>query len=133
MTAHTIRTNRPQCIWGGSSPDLPETHQTADAHVHMTGRDVARTLALDISDLSRPLGLGMTPYQHLPLYAKVAIERLDCDDQLRTAAQLDQLLQAYASTYGLTVDLATCAAAHRICAARFACFVPFKGVDRAGV
>lgn len=96
---------------------------------HVTGREVAVTLALRVNDPARSLGLGMTPYQHLPLYAKLAIERLDCAGELRSAAQLDELLQAYAATYGLTVDLPTCAAAHRICAKRFACFKPFKGLE----
>lgn len=94
------------------------------AEAHKTGRDVVAALAE-----GSPLGLGNTPFQYLPLFAKVAIERLDAAHQLRTAVKLDELLQAYAETYGLRVDLETCAAAHRICAARFLCFVAFKGLE----
>jgi hypothetical protein len=39
-------------------------------------------------------------YQYLPLWAKMSIERLDCDPDLRTGDKLDELLTAYASTYG---------------------------------
>ena len=91
---------------------------------HKSGADVVAARA----EGSR-LGLGTTPFQHLPLFAKDAIERLDAAHQLRTAAKLDELLQAYAETYGLRVDLETCAAAHRICACRFVCFVAFEGLE----
>lgn len=76
------------------------------------------------------MSLGLTPFQYLPLFAKVAIERLDCAQHLRTAAQLDYLLQAYAKTYGLTVDVGTCASAHRIYARRFVAFVAFSDLDQ---
>lgn len=98
---------------------------------HVDGHHVARLLALPPHDPARPHGLGLTPFQYLPLFAKVAIERLDCAEHLRTAKQLDELLQAYATTYGLKVDLETCAAAHTICARRFVCFVPFTGATGA--
>jgi hypothetical protein len=115
----------------GLSPlQPPETHQEAQgghAEGHMTGRDVARVLAMPVDAPGRPRGLGLTPFQYLPLFAKVAIERLNSAEHLRTAAQLDDLLQAYAKTYGRTVDLETCAAVHRICARRFVCFVAFPG------
>jgi hypothetical protein len=62
------------------------------------------------------------PYQYLPLFAKLAIERLDADSDLRTAAQLDELLDAYAKTYGCTCDELTRESAHYRCAHRFADF-----------
>lgn len=43
-------------------------------------------------------------YQYLPLWARMAIERLDADSSLRTAAKLDELIDAYAKTYGETPD-----------------------------
>lgn len=58
-------------------------------------------------------------FQHLPLWARVAIERLDACNDLRTQRQLDELLDAYAKTYGVQVDDATRAAAQRICQDRF--------------
>lgn len=36
--------------------------------------------------------MGPTPYQYLPLWAKVAIERLDADAALRSEAMLDELV-----------------------------------------
>jgi hypothetical protein len=59
------------------------------------------------------------PYQYLPLFAKVAIERLDADHGLRDNAHLDELLNAYAATYGMDCDSITRDAAHSICARRF--------------
>lgn len=87
-------------------PRAPETHQKAN--------DVG-------AELKNParIGLGNTPYQYMPLFAKVAIERLDADNDLRTESMLDELLQGYARSYGAIVDLETCAAAHRICVRRF--------------
>ena len=89
----------------------PAEHQEA---AHHTAIDVAAALTQ-----GERLGLGQTPVQHLPLFARVAIERLDADSHLRTAPQLDELLQAYANFYCLTVDLETCASAHQICHRRF--------------
>ena len=63
--------------------------------------------------------LGFTPYQYLPVFAKVAIERLHGNSDLRTANVLDSLLDAYASTYGLECDNHTRESAHHICARRF--------------
>lgn len=91
---------------GLSSPHPAETHQRA--------ADVAAALATG----SR-LGLGMTPFNYLPLFAQVAIERLNADEGLRNGAMLDELLQRYAEFYRMTVDIETCAAAHHICARRF--------------
>ena len=65
------------------------------------------------------------PFQHLPLFAKVAIERLDADHVLRTGAQLNALLDAYAKTYGLVCDEHTRYSAHYLCERRFgATFLP---------
>lgn len=59
-----------------------------------------------------------TPYQYLPPFAKIAIERLDADADLRTPDKLDELLNAYAKTYGQSCDDDTRTSAHRICARR---------------
>ena len=65
------------------------------------------------------------PFQYLPLFAKVAIERLDADHALRTGVQLDALLDAYAKTYGLACDEHTRFSAQYICERRFgATFLP---------
>jgi hypothetical protein len=61
-----------------------------------------------------------TPYQYLPQFAKLAIERLNADSDLRTAASLDELISAYAKTYGETCDEHTRESTHHICARRFA-------------
>lgn len=129
MTALALQASNPQAKEGCSPLQPSATHQTAAATPHAAGRDVAQALALPPGDPGRPRGLGLTPFNCLPLYARVAIERLDAAHNLRTAAQLDELLQAYATTYGLAVDLETCAAAHRICSRRFLCFVAFPGTD----
>lgn len=60
-----------------------------------------------------------TPYQYLPLFAKVAIERLDAQGEYRNAAALDGFLDAYAKTYGTTPDAPTRESAHHICSRRF--------------
>lgn len=111
MTEHsqTHPHNSPEA--GPFAPHPGATHQDACS--------VER--ALEAGDM---LGLGMGPFQYLPLFAKVAIERLDADNDLRTGHVLDQLMQAYAATYGLTVDLHTCANAHAICTRRFWDFEP---------
>lgn len=58
-------------------------------------------------------------FQHLPLWARVSIERLDACSELRTQRQLDEFLDAYAKSYGAEVDEATRAAAKLICQNRF--------------
>lgn len=60
-----------------------------------------------------------TPYQYLPFFAKLAIERLNADPDLRNVEKLDELMQAYAGQYGLQLDALTRTSAHRICAHRF--------------
>lgn len=62
---------------------------------------------------------GPSPYQYLPSFAKVAIERVDCDSSLRTDEKLDELLDAYAKTYGEACDDHTRYSAHHICQRRF--------------
>jgi hypothetical protein len=64
--------------------------------------------------------MGPTPYQYLPLWAKVAIERLDADAQLRSEAMLDELIDSYARSYGDSVDEQTRESARHICRRRFA-------------
>ncbi len=63
--------------------------------------------------------LGYTPYQYLPLFAKIAIERLDADCDLRSNIMLDELLNSYAKTYGDQCDSQTRDSAHHICNRRF--------------
>ncbi|AEF88808.1 hypothetical protein DelCs14_1782 [Delftia sp. Cs1-4] len=63
--------------------------------------------------------MGPTPYQYLPLWAKVAIERLDACAELRTESMLDELLEGYAKSYGETVDGQTRESARHICRRRF--------------
>ncbi len=63
--------------------------------------------------------MGPTPYQYLPLWARVAIERLDAHAELRNEAMLDELLDSYARTYGETVDAQTRDSARHICRRRF--------------
>ena len=62
---------------------------------------------------------GYTPYQYLPLFAKIAIERLDADSDLRSNIMLDELLDSYAKTYGLQCDSHCRDSAHHICNRRF--------------
>jgi hypothetical protein len=68
-----------------------------------------------------------TPYQYLPLWAKVSIERLDADSELRSNIQLDELLNAYAATYGEQCDSITRDSAHHICSRRFGASFSFIG------
>jgi len=63
--------------------------------------------------------VGPTPYQYLPLWAKIAIERLDACAELRTESMLDELLDGYARTYGEPVDDQTRESARHICRRRF--------------
>ena len=93
----------------GFPPAPPATHQEAG--------DVSEAIAAGNTDT-----LGHTPLAFLPLFARVAIERVSLDEQLRTGARLDELLQAYADSMGRLVDLETCASAHRICEMRLATF-----------
>jgi len=58
-------------------------------------------------------------FQHRPLWARIAIERLDACSELRTQRQLDEFLDAYAKTYGTEVDETTRTAAKLICRQRF--------------
>lgn len=59
------------------------------------------------------------PYQCLPLWAMISIERLDADSTLRTDDMLDELLSGYAASYGLAVDEETREMALQICKQRF--------------
>ncbi len=59
------------------------------------------------------------PYQHLPLWAMISIERLDADSTLRTDDMLDELLSGYAASYGLAVDEETRQMALQICKQRY--------------
>ena len=55
----------------------------------------------------------------LPLYARLAVERLDADASLRTRTQLDALLDDYAETYGIQCDPDTRAEALHRCMLKF--------------
>jgi hypothetical protein len=58
-------------------------------------------------------------YHYLPLFAKLAIECLNNNSDFRTDAKLDEMIDAYARTYGETCDTHTRESAHHICAKRF--------------
>jgi hypothetical protein len=69
-----------------------------------------------------PIAHISTPYTALPLYARIAIERLERDRTLRSATQLEELLSAYASSNGAELDRSTHAAVEQICVRRFGDF-----------
>lgn len=79
--------------------------------------------------MPEPVGIsngGRPPehYQYLPTWAKIAIERLDADSDLRNGAMLDQLLNAYAASNGQACDAHIRASSHHICGRRFWNFAP---------
>ena len=63
-----------------------------------------------------------TPYQYLPTFAKVAIERLDQNSDMRNTNTLNAMLDAYAKTYGIECDNETRESAAHIASRRFANF-----------
>lgn len=70
-------------------------------------------------------------YGYLPLFAKLAVERLDRDNNLRSGAVVDELMRAYAQHYGLTPTTLghdhwefIRFSVHYRCAKRFADFTP---------
>jgi len=65
----------------------------------------------------------MEHYQYLPTFAKISIERLDQNSDMRTGAMLDSFLDAYAKTYGIACDDGTRKSAHHICSRRFPDFI----------
>ena len=65
------------------------------------------------------MNIGFTPYQYLPLFAKVAIERLDQNSDMRNSATLNGMLDAYATTYGIECDAQTRQSAQHIATRRF--------------
>ena len=74
-----------------------------------------------------PLQPMMRPAERiarLPLFARLAIERIDADSDLRTGAKLDELLRAYAAQYRETCDDYTRQSAHAIASRRFWNFRP---------
>jgi len=66
--------------------------------------------------------MNFTPYQYLPLFAKVAIERLDQNYDMRNGGTLNEMLDAYAKTYGIECDTETRQSAAHIASRRFANF-----------
>ena len=66
--------------------------------------------------------MNHTPYQYLPTFAKVAIERLDQNSDMRNASALNAMLDAYAKTYGIECDNETRESAAHIAARRFSNF-----------
>lgn len=61
-------------------------------------------------------------YSLLPLFAKIALDRLANDSKLRNSKILDELLQSYADFYLMKVDMITCLATHSMCKRRFSDF-----------
>jgi len=58
-------------------------------------------------------------FHQLPLYARIAIERLIADESLRSNLKLDELLDAYAAIYGEECCSVTRDNAHRYCMRMF--------------
>ncbi len=63
--------------------------------------------------------MGTTPFQHLPLWAKVAIEWLDGRHELRSQEKLDEVLGHSAKFYGEIVHDTVREAVRDICRRRF--------------
>lgn len=62
----------------------------------------------------------MNTLPQFPIWARVSIERAQCDPQFRHDGALRGLLQAYASTYGETVPADVERAAIEYCTSRIA-------------
>ena len=60
-----------------------------------------------------------TPYNFQPIWAKVVIERIGQDSDLRTPARVNELLDAYARTYGETVTDSKRADVHELIMRRY--------------
>lgn len=74
-------------------------------------------------------GMAPAPYGHLPQFARLAIERLDAEADLRTGPRLDELLTGYARAYGQECDAHTRESAHHICGRRFYSFRPHGATE----
>ena len=74
-------------------------------------------------------GMAPAPYGHLPQFARLAIERLDTEADLRTGPRLDELLTGYARAYGQECDAHTRESAHHICGRRFYSFRPHGATE----
>lgn len=61
----------------------------------------------------------MKNLNQFPLYARIALERLICDESLRSNIKLDEMLDAYAKQYGEECDSITRDAAHKFACSRF--------------
>ena len=59
------------------------------------------------------------PYWHLPLFARVTIERADACNEMRTASCVRGLLRDYAKVMAMPYDPAVTDAVLAICKARF--------------
>lgn len=70
----------------------------------------------------------MTQFQLLPLFVRVAIERLDADNALRNSHTLDALLDSYAKTYGTACADPLRETAHKQCIQRFGASYQFVGI-----
>ena len=92
----------------------------SQTNTNTQGRDAAIQIINECDPPAILFKPNFTPYQYLSLFAKVAIERLDADSDLRTASMLDFLLDSYARTYGLECDSHTRDSAHHVCTRRFA-------------
>jgi hypothetical protein len=66
-----------------------------------------------------PYGRGYERYQYLPRAAQDAIEHLDREPKVRTAAHLDTLLDEYAARCGVVIDAHARESAQYICGRRF--------------
>ena len=110
--------------------DSPEPVTTApDAPMDPAAVDRAPDAPIEPAPVEAwpPLQPMMRPAEHiarLPLFARLAIERIDADSDLRTGAKLDELLRAYAAQYRETCDDYTRQSAHAIASRRFWNFRP---------
>lgn len=105
-----------------SAPIAPETVAEALGAAVVPAPVYAPDVPMaDPADIGAALarGLDRQPIAHLPLFARIAIERLDADSGLRNSMALGLMLQAYARTYGTEPDDSTRASAHYICGRRF--------------
>lgn len=92
-----------------SAPD-PEPAAPVDAPAPTAAGLIADAIAR---------GRSRTPIAHLPIYARLAIERADADSALRTSDKVRELICAYARTYGAKPESWELESALYICGRRF--------------
>jgi hypothetical protein len=66
-----------------------------------------------------PQMIEYRPQSALPLWARLSLERLQCDVGLRNGPQLNYLLDVYARLHGEQVDVQTRNHMHLLCRSEF--------------